>query len=769
MSDQFKKQALEYHLNGRPGKIEVIPTVPYSTQYDLSLAYTPGVAVPCKAIEANPEDAYLYTAKGNLVAVISNGTAVLGLGNIGALAGKPVMEGKGLLFKVFADVDVFDIEVNQTNIDAFIETVKAISPTFGGINLEDIKAPECFEIEQRLIEALDIPVFHDDQHGTAIISAAGLINALELNGKRIEDVVVVVNGAGAAAVSCIKLYISMGVKAENVLMVDSKGVLNAKRKDLNEVKKHFVTNRDVDTLRDAMKGADVFLGLSVADVVDEDMIKSMAKDPIVFAMANPNPEIAYDKAINARKDIIFATGRSDYPNQINNVLGFPYIFRGALDVRASKINEAMKIAAVEALAALAKEDVPETVNIAYNKQNLIFGREYIIPKPVDPRLITRVAPAVAKAAIESGVARKPITDWDAYNLELQRRMGIDNKLIRAINSRARSDPKRVLYGQAENFKVLKAVQTVKHQGLAEPMLLGNREEITRLIKENSLDLDDVPIIDIASNEQKARRRKFAAAFCDKRERKGITYDEAVLLMRQQAYFGSMMVESGEADAFLSGSSSKYANVIKPALQVIGTRSVLKHIAGMYILFTKKGPFFFADTTVNRDPDTQTIVDTTLLAAEEVRKFNMEPKIALVSFSNYGSTRDGSPEKIAKAVAILHQKYPDLIVDGEMQANFAFNKELRKKKFPFSRLAEHDVNTIIFPNLNSGNIAYKMMQEIGGADVIGPILMGMNKPVHILQMESSVREIVYLTAIAVVDAQCAADPKCGQNYFINRVY
>jgi len=768
MSDQLKKHALEYHLNGRPGKIEVIPTVPYSTQYDLSLAYTPGVAIPCKEIEANPEDAYSYTAKGNLVGVISNGTAVLGLGNIGALAGKPVMEGKGLLFKVFADVDVFDIEVDQTNIDAFIETVKAISPTFGGINLEDIKAPECFEIETRLIEALDIPVFHDDQHGTAIISAAGLINSLELVNKKIEDVVVVVNGAGAAAVSCIKLYMSLGVKPENVLMVDSKGVLNTKRKDLNEIKKRFVTSRDADTLRDAMKGADVFLGLSVADIVDEDMIKSMAKDPIVFAMANPNPEIAYDKAINARKDIIFATGRSDYPNQINNVLGFPYIFRGALDVRASKINEEMKLAAVVALAELAKEDVPETVNIAYKKQNLIFGREYIIPKPVDPRLITRVAPAVAKAAIKSGIARKPITDWAAYDLELQGRMGIDNKLIRGINARAKSDPKRVLYGQAENFKVLKAVQTVKHQGLVEPMLLGNREEITRLINENSLDLHDVPIIEIGSNEQRERRRKFAAAFCKKRERKGGTYDEAVLLMRQQSYFGSMMVETGEADAFLSGSSSKYVNVIRPALQVIGTRPVLKHIAGMYILFTKKGPFFFADTTVNRNPDAQTIVDTTLLAAEEVRKFNMEPKIAMVSFSNYGSVRGGSPKRITDAVKILHEKYPDLIVDGEMQANFAFNRELRKKKFPFSRLADHDVNTIIFPNLNSGNIAYKMMQEIGGAEVIGPILMGMNKPVHILQMESSVREIVYMSAIACVDAQCADDPECG-NYFINRVY
>lgn len=756
MSEYLKKQALEYHLNGRPGKIEVVPTVPYSTQHDLSMAYTPGVAIPCKEIEANPDDAYLYTAKGNLVAVISNGTAVLGLGDIGPLAGKPVMEGKGLLFKVFADVDVFDIEVDQKNIDKFIETVRAISPTFGGINLEDIKAPECFEIEQRLIEELDIPVFHDDQHGTAIISAAGLLNALELIDKRIEDVVVVVNGAGAAAVSCIKLYISLGVRAENVIMVDSKGVLNKKRQDLNESKKKFVTSKDVDTLRDAMVGADVFLGLSVADVVDVDMVKSMAKNPIVFAMANPNPEISYDKAINAREDIVFATGRSDYPNQINNVLGFPYIFRGALDVRATKINEAMKIAAVHALADLAKEDVPEIVNNAYNKKNLIFGTEYLIPKPLDPRLITVVAPAVAKAAIDSGVARISISDWDNYKLDLQSRMGIDNKLIRVINARAKSDPKWVLYGQAANFKVLKAVQAVKIQGIAKPMLLGNREEITQLIEENSLDLNDVPIIEIGSNEQKERIKRFATIFCEKRKRKGVTYDEAFELMKQQAYFGSMMVECGEADAFLSGSSSKYVQVIKPALQVIGTRPVLKHIAGMYILFTKKGPIFFADTTVTRNPDVQSIVDTTILTAEGIRKFNIEPKIALVSFSNFGSVRDGSPETMSKAVSILHQKYPDLIVDGEMQANFALNKELRKKKFPFSRLADHDVNTIIFPNLSSGNIAYKMMQEIGGAEVVGPILMGMNKPVHILQMESSVREIAYLTSIAVVDAQCVSE-------------
>ena len=754
-----KELALEYHEKGRPGKIEVIPTVPYSTQYDLSLAYTPGVAFPCKEIEANPDDAYRYTSKGNLVAVISNGTAVLGLGDIGAMAGKPVMEGKGLLFKVFADVDVFDIEVNEKDPEKLIQTVKAISPTFGGINLEDIKAPECFEIEQRLIKELDIPVFHDDQHGTAIISAAGLLNALEINGKKIEDIRVVVNGAGAAAISCIKLYLAFGVKKENVVMLDSKGVLNTQRTDLNESKKEFVTSRSINTLAEAFVDADVFLGLSVAKVVNKEMIRSMAKDPIVFAMANPNPEIPYEEAMESREDLIFATGRSDYPNQINNVLGFPFIFRGALDVRASKINEEMKVAAAKALAQLAKEDVPEIVNQAYNKQNLKFGKEYIIPKPLDPRLITTVAPAVARAAIESGVARKPIEDWNEYILRLQKRMGLDNKLVRFITDRAKNDPKRVVFGQAENLKVLKAVQAVKHDGLARPILLGNPVSIKRIIREMDLDLEDVEIVNPRSDEEQHRILEFAEEFVRNRKRKGITRDEALELMQNQSYFGSMMVHLGMADAFLSGTSSKYAYTIKPAIQCVGVRPVLNHIAGMYILMTKKGPFFFADTTVNKEPDAQALVDTTLLAAEQIRKYNVEPKIAMVSYSNFGTQREGSPVVVAQAVKMLHEKYPDLIVDGEMQANFALNKELRMTKFPFSKLAGHDVNTLIFPNLDSGNIAYKMMQEIGGAEVIGPIVMGMNRPVHILQMESSVREIIYMAAIAVVDAQCSSDPRC----------
>ncbi len=758
-----KEVALLYHEQGRPGKIEVVPTVPYSTQYDLGLAYTPGVAYPCKEIEANPDDAYRYTAKGNLVAVVSNGTAVLGLGDIGAMSGKPVMEGKGLLFKVFADVDVFDIEVDEKNPEKLIETVKAIAPTFGGINLEDIKAPECFEIEQKLIKALDIPVFHDDQHGTAIITAAGLINALEICGKKIDEVKVVVNGAGAAAISCLKLYLTYGVKKENVVMLDSKGVINRKRTDLNEFKKNFITDRDVNSLAEAMAGADVFLGLSVADVVTKDMIRSMAKDPIVFAMANPNPEISYEEATASRDDIIFATGRSDYPNQINNVLGFPFIFRGALDVRASKINEEMKIAAAKALAQLAKEDVPEIVNQAYNKQNLHFGREYIIPKPLDPRLITSVAPAVAKAAMDTGVARKPITDWDVYKQQLQKRMGLDNKLISFITDRAIDNPKRVVFGQAENLKVLKAVQAVKHDGIAVPILLGNPGVIRKTISEFDLDLADVAIIDPRSDAETGRVEEFAEEFVQNRKRKGITKDEALELMRNQSYFGSMMVHKGAADAFLSGTSSKYAYTIKPAIQCVGVRPVLNHIAGMYILMTKKGPFFFADTTVNKEPDAQALVDTTLLAAEQIRKFNVEPKIAMVSYSNFGSQRDGSPAVVAQAVRMLHEKYPDLIVDGEMQANFALNKEIRMKKFPFSKLAGHDVNTLVFPNLDSGNIAYKMMQEIGGAEVIGPIVMGMNRPVHILQMESSVREIIYLTAIAVIDAQCSGDPRCSSRF------
>jgi len=752
MSKITKKAALSYHADGRPGKIEVIPTVPYRTQYDLGLAYTPGVATPCKEIEANPEDAYKYTAKGNLVAVVSNGTAVLGLGDIGALSGKPVMEGKGLLFKVFSDVDVFDIEVNEKDVDKMIEVVKAISPTFGGINLEDIKAPECFEIEERLKEELDIPVFHDDQHGTAIISSAALLNALYLTGKKPEDIHVVVNGAGAAAVSCSKLYMRLGVRKENIIMLDSKGVLNKKRTGLNSVKQQFVVDRDIDTLEEAMVGADVFLGLSVGNVVSQKMVQSMAKDPIIFAMANPDPEITYELAMASRDDIIFATGRSDYPNQVNNVLGFPFIFRGALDVRATKINEEMKIAAVHALAALAREDVPDTVNIAYNTQNIRFGREYLIPKPLDPRLITTVAPAIAKAAIETGVARKKITDWSAYKLQLQKRMGLDNQLVEVITNRAKRDPKRILFGQASNLKMLKAVQAVIHDGIAKPILLGNPAIIQEMIRKYGLDIEEVPIIDIHSDREKKRIEKFAKEFEVRRARKGITYEEAFEMMHLDAYFGSMMVEMGEADAFISGFSSKYPDIIRPALQVVGTRPDTQHIAGMYILMTKKGPFFFADTTVNRNPNTQTLVDTTLLAAEGVRKFNIEPKIALLSYSNFGSVRDGSPAVVAEAVRILHEQNPDLIVDGEMQANFALNKEMRKRRFPFTRLAEHDVNTLIFPNLDSGNIAYKMMQELAGSEVIGPIILGMNKPIHVLALDSSVREIIHLAAIATVDAQ-----------------
>ncbi|MCK4663703.1 MAG: NADP-dependent malic enzyme [Bacteroidales bacterium] len=753
MAKILKEDALEYHSKGRPGKIEVVPTTPYSTQLDLSLAYTPGVAVPCLEIEKKPDDVYKYTAKGNLVAVISNGTAVLGLGDIGAMAGKPVMEGKGLLFKVFADVDVFDIEMDLKDTEKIIETVKAIAPTFGGINLEDIKAPECFEIEERLINELDIPVFHDDQHGTAIISGAGLLNALELVGKKIEDIKMVVNGAGAAAVSCTKLYIAIGMKPENIIMIDSKGVINNKRTNLNEIKKKFITNRDVDTLEDAMKGADLFLGLSVADVLSKEMLKSMTDKPIVFAMANPNPEISYEDAMSTRDDIIFATGRSDYPNQINNVLGFPFIFRGALDVRASKINEEMKIAAVYALAKLAKKDVPEIVNTAYKKQNIIFGKEYIIPKPLDPRLITEVAPAIAKAAMETGVARIKITDWEVYKEELRKRMGLDNKLIEAITIKAKQDPKRVVYAQAENFKVLKAAQIVLNEGIANPILLGNIENIKNIIKENSLHLDNVTIIDQRCSSQEKKRKEFAKILSEKRHRKGLTFDEAYELMFNPNYFGTMMIETGEADAFISGFSSKFADTIRPALQIFGTKQDLNHIAGMYVVMTKKGPYFFADCTVNRHPNAQTLVDTTLLAAEEVRKFNIEPKIAMVSYSNFGSTRTGTPQIVRDAVHILHKEHPELIVDGEMQANFAFNKEKRKTKFPFSKLADHDVNTIIFPNLNSGNIAYKMMQEIGEAEIIGPILMGISKPIHILQLESTVREIINITSIAVVDAQC----------------
>jgi malate dehydrogenase (oxaloacetate-decarboxylating)(NADP+) len=752
MAKISRQQALNYHSKGRPGKIEVVPTKPYSTQRDLSMAYTPGVADPCMEIEKNPEDAYKYTAKGNLVAVISNGTAVLGLGNIGALAGKPVMEGKGLLFKVFGDIDVFDIEVDCNDTEKLIDIVKAISPTFGGINLEDIKAPECFEIEDRLKKELDIPVFHDDQHGTAIISGAALLNALEINGKKISEIRVVVNGAGASAVSCSRFYFSLGVKPENLIMLDSKGVLHNGRKDLNSIKQQFVSATDARTLAEAIKGADLFLGLSVGNTVSKDMIRSMADNPIVFAMANPAPEISYDDAVAARNDVIMATGRSDYPNQVNNVLGFPFIFRGALDVRASTINEEMKIAACNALASLAKELVPDDVNKAYGQENLTFGREYLIPKPLDHRLISTVSLAVARAAVDSGVARAKIADWDAYRFELSSRLGYDNQLINAIRDKAKEDPKRVVFADANNLKVLKAAQVVVCEGIAKPVLLGNREVISRLISDNSLMLKDSQIIDPRSDDMLEKREYYARLFYQRRQRKGMLYDEALEKMYLGDYFGVMMVETGDADAFLSGFSSRYSETIRPALQIVGTNNTLRHIAGMYLMITKKGPFFFADTTVNIQPSAKTLVDTTLLVAHAIRKFNIEPRIAMLSYSNFGSIKEGSPQRVREAVEILHRDYPGLVVDGEMQANFAFNKELRRIRFPFSRIGEMDINTVIFPNLSSGNIAYKMMQEIGGAEAVGPILLGLGKPIHVLQIESSVREIVNMASIAVIDAQ-----------------
>ncbi len=745
--------ALNYHQKGRPGKIEVIPTKPHNTQYDLSLAYSPGVAEPCLEIHKNPDDAYKYTSKGNLVAVISNGTAVLGLGDIGPLAGKPVMEGKGLLFKIFADVDVFDIEINEKDPKKLIEVVKAIAPTFGGINLEDIKAPECFEIEETLKRELDIPVFHDDQHGTAIISAAGLINALELTGKNIGELKVVVNGAGASAVSCIRLFISLGVKPENVVMLDSKGVLNTLRTDLNDIKKQFVTNREINTLAEAFAGADVFLGLSVGGVVSKEMIQSMAKDPIVFAMANPNPEIPYEDATAAREDIIMATGRSDYPNQVNNVLGFPFIFRGALDVRATTINEEMKIAAALSLASLARQYVPDLVAKAYNQQNIVFGRDYIIPKPLDPRLITTVSVAVAKAAIKSGVARNIITNWDEYKQELSNRLGFDNQLVMSIRQKAKQDPKRIVFAEANNLKILKAAQFVNREKIAKPILLGNEEKICSLINENKLELKDVPIIDIARNVPGEKIKHFANLLYEKRKRKGMTLEDAMDNIMNPDYFGVMLVETGEADAFISGFSKRYADTIRPALQIIGVKEEFNHIAGMYIILSKRGTLFLADTTVNMNPTAQILVDTTILTAAEVKRFNIEPKIALLSYSNFGTNKDqGSPSRVREAVQILHSKFPDLAVDGEMQANYALNGKLRNKRFPFNKLGDAEVNTLIFPNLSSGNIAYKVLQSVGTAESIGPILMGMKKPVHILQRDSSVREIINMAAIAVVDAQ-----------------
>ncbi len=757
MNKISKTDALDYHEKDRPGKIEVVPTKPHNTQYDLSLAYTPGVAQPCLEIEKDVDNVYKYTSKGNLVAVISNGTAVLGLGDIGPEAGKPVMEGKGLLFKIFADVDVFDIEVNEKDPKKFIEVVKAIAPTFGGINLEDIKAPECFEIEETLKRELNIPVFHDDQHGTAIISAAGLLNALYLNGKKIEDLKVVVNGAGAAAVSCIRLYISLGVKPENVVMLDSKGVLNKDRTDLNKIKQQFVTGRNISTLEESFIDADVFLGLSVGNVVTRKMIQTMAKDPIVFAMANPNPEISYEEATEARSDIIMATGRSDYPNQINNVLGFPFIFRGALDVMATTINEEMKIAAVKALAALAREYVPEMVAKAYNQQNIVFGKDYIIPKPLDPRLIKTVSVEVAKAAVDSGVARKKIKNWEIYTQELSTRLGYDNQLVMAIRNKARRAPKRVVFAEANNFKILKAAQFVIREKIAIPILLGDEAKIKALIEENQLELGNVTIIDLHKSVSEDKRNQYARILYEKRKRKGMSFEDALERMHHRDYFGAMMVETGEADAFLSGFTRRYADTIKPALEIIGVKEQINHIAGMYIMLSKKGAYFLADTTVNMNPTAKSLVDTTVLTASEVKRFNVEPKIALLSYSNFGAYKgEGSPARVQEAVETLHRNNPDLIVDGEMQANYALNGKLRYKRFPFNKLGDEDANTLIFPNLSSGNITYKVLQSIGAAEAVGPILMGMKKPVHILQRDSSVREVINMVAIAVIDAQSQSE-------------
>lgn len=750
--EKFINDALEYHAMGRPGKIEVIPTKPTSSQRDLSLAYSPGVAEPCLKIAANIEDVYKYTAKGNLVAVISNGTAVLGLGDIGADAGKPVMEGKGLLFKIFADIDVFDIEVDTKDIDRFVDTVKAIAPTFGGINLEDIKAPECFEIERRLKEELHIPVMHDDQHGTAIISAAALLNAVELVGKKLGEVRIVVNGAGASAISCTRLYVALGASVSNVVMLDSSGVIRSDRPKLTAEKKLFATSRDLKTLEDACKNADVFVGLSKGNVLSQDMVRSMAKNPIVFAMANPTPEIAYADAIAARPDIIMATGRSDHPNQVNNVLGFPFIFRGALDVRATCINEEMKLAAVKALADLAKEHVPEVVNLAYHTKNLVFGRDYIIPKPLDSRLIYTVAPAVAKAAMDSGVALHPITDWDAYKAVLKQRLGLDNELMRIVTNKAKQNPKRVVFAEAENYKILKAAQEVLQQGIAIPILLGDKENIFRIMKEYNLEMNDIEIIDPRSREEEERKTKFAEKYFELRKRKGATMHESVSLMRQQNYFGAMMVNENLADVFISGLTRKYPTAIRPALEIIGKQKGVRIVAGMYILMTKKGPIFFADTTVNINPSTQDLVDIALLTAKTVKEFNITPRIAMLSYSNFGSTDNAETKTVRDAVAILHEKHPDLVVDGEFQANFALNTAMRTELFPFSKLGSEPVNTLIFPNLSSGNIAYKMMQEMGEIEAIGPVLLGMKKSVHVLQLASSVREIVDMVTIGVVDAQ-----------------
>ncbi len=760
MAKITKEAALLYHSQGKPGKIEVIPTKPYSTQTDLSLAYSPGVAEPCLEIEKNPQDAYKYTAKGNLVAVISNGTAVLGLGDIGALSGKPVMEGKGLLFKIYAGVDVFDIEVDEKDPEKFIQAVKAIAPTFGGINLEDIKAPECFEIEERLKAELDIPVMHDDQHGTAIISSAGLLNALEVAGKKIDEVKIVVNGAGASAVSCTKLYVSLGAKLENIVMLDSKGVISQSRTDLNSQKRYFATSRtDIRTLEEAMKGADVFLGLSKGNVVNQDMIRSMASHPIVFALANPTPEIAYEEAMAARPDVLMATGRSDYPNQINNVIGFPYIFRGALDTQAKAINEEMKKAAVYAIAGLAKQPVPDVVNAAYKVNNFSFGPEYFIPKPVDPRLITEVSAAVAKAAMDSGVARKHIEDWNGYRLHLRELMGYESQLTHQLYETARTNPQRVVFAEGGHPNMLKAAVEAKAEGICHPILLGNDERIEKLAKELDLSLEGIEIVNLRHDCEADRRDRYARILAEKRAREGATYEEGMDKMFERNYFGMMMVETGDADAFITGLYTKYTNTIKVAKEVIGIQPGYKHFGTMHILNSKKGTFFIADTLINRHPDTDTLTDVARLAANTVRFFNQTPVMAMISYSNFGSDPIGSPAKVHEAVDFMQKEYPELAIDGEMQVNFALSRELRDKKYPFTRLKDQDVNTLIFPNLSSANSGYKLIQGMTDMELIGPIQMGLNKPIHFTDIESSVRDIVNITAVAAIDAIVDKQKNC----------
>jgi len=750
--DLRKQEALRYHSKGKPGKIEVVPTKEAKTQRDLSLAYSPGVAEPCKEIAANKENVYLYTAKGNLVAVISNGTAVLGLGDIGPEASKPVMEGKGVLFKIFADIDVFDIEVNETDPEKFVQIVKALEPTFGGINLEDIKAPECFIIEKALREQLSIPVMHDDQHGTAIISSAALLNALQLQRKKIDKVRFVINGAGAAAMACIQLYVSLGARPENFYVFDIKGSLHKGRADLEEFKLKFANAKEDLTLDRALKDADVFVGLSIGNVVTADMIKSMAKNPIVFAMANPDPEIGFEEAKNARKDVIVATGRSDYPNQVNNVLGFPYIFRGALDVRSTQINEAMKLAAVKALAALAQSAVPDIVNLAYNTKTISFGPDYIIPKPLDPRLLATVAPAVARAAMESGVAQKPIHDWEAYINDLNRRLGLDNQVMRILGSKARRDPKRIVFAEADNVKILKSAQIVIDEGIGYPILLGDENKIRILAQANGIDIEGLPIYDPRSDAMEEKRNQYAEIFFRKRQRRGFNFYESKKIMKDRNYFGCMMVETGDADAMISGLSKNYPDTIRPALHCIGMEQGVNRIAGMYLMLTKRGPLFLADTTVNFNPTAEELAEITLMVAREVRHFNIIPRIAMLSYSNFGSSNSPEAKVVARARDLVKQALPNLMVDGEMQASVAFNNSILKENYPFSELVDKDVNTLIFPNLAAGNIAYNLLKEVGAADAIGPILLGLKKPVHILQLGSSVRNIVNMATIAVVDAQ-----------------